>query len=99
MAQFDVYRLRAGATLVVDVQNKLFEGMATRVVAPLYRLDSKVQPILRLNPAVEVGGQRYLIAIQEMTALRAKTLGPKVGSLEAERDAIIAAIDFLVTSV
>lgn len=101
MAQFDVYRLPrgAGSILVVDLQNKLFDGLATRVVAPLYPLNARDKPILRLNPVVEIEGQLYLLAIQEMSALRAKSLGAKVGSLEARRDEIVAAIDFLITSV
>lgn len=101
MAQFDVYRLPRGASsaLVVDLQNRLFEGLATRVVAPLYPLKAKDQPILRLNPVIEIEGQPYLLAIQEMASLRAKSLGAKVASLEAERDEIVAAIDFLITSV
>ena len=101
MAQFDVYRLPrgAGSILVVDVQNKLFDGLATRVVAPLYPLNAKDKPILRLNPVVEIDGQRYLLAVQEMSALRMKSLGAKVASLEARRDEIVAAIDFLITSV
>ncbi len=101
MAQFDVYRLPrgAGSVLVVDVQNKLFDGLATRVVAPLYPLSAKDKPILSLNPVVEIEGQHYLLAIQEMSALRVKSLGAKVASLEARRDEIVAAIDFLVTSV
>ena len=101
MAQFDVFRLPrgAGSILVVDVQNKLFDGLATRVVAPLYPLSAKDKPILRLNPVVEIEGQHYLLAIQEMSALRVKSLGAKVASLEARRDEIVAAIDFLITSV
>jgi toxin CcdB len=101
MAQFDVYRLRsgAGAPLVVDLQNGLFEGLATRVVAPLYPATAGARAMLRLNPVVEIEGQRYLVAIQEMAALRAKSLGEKVASLEAERDAIVGAIDFLIASV
>ncbi len=101
MAQFDVFRLPrgAGSVLVVDVQNKLFDGLATRVVAPLYPLSAKDKPILRLNPVVEIEGQHYLLAIQEMSALRVNSLGAKVASLEARRDEIVAAIDFLITSV
>ena len=101
MAQFDVYRLPrgAGSILVVDLQNKLFDGLATRVVAPLYPLNAKNKPILRLNPVVEIEGQLYLLAIQEMSALRVKSLGAKVASLEARRNEIVAAIDFLITSV
>jgi toxin CcdB len=101
MAQFDVYRLRSGAgsMLVVDLQNGLFEGLATRLVAPLYPLTANARPMLRLTPVIEIGGQRYLIAIQEMAALRAKSLGEKVTSLDAWRDVIAGAIDFLITSV
>jgi toxin CcdB len=101
MAQFDVYRLPrgAGSILVVDLQNKLFDGLATRVIAPLYPLNAKDKPILRLNPVVEIEGQLYLLAIQEMPALRVKSLGAKVASLEAQRNEIVAAIDFLIASV
>ncbi len=101
MAQFDVYRLPrgAGSILAVDLQNKLFDGLATRVVAPLYPLNARDKPILRLNPVIEIEGQHYLLAMQEMSALRVKSLGAKVASLEARRDEIVGAIDFLITSV
>ena len=102
MAQFDVHRFAprgAGSTLVVDIQNELLNGLATRVVAPLYPLKAKERPILRLNPIVHIDGKPYYLAVQEMTALRTKTLGPKVTSLEERRSEIIAAIDFLTTGV
>jgi toxin CcdB len=102
MAQFDVFRFApkaAGFALVVDVQNKLLDGLATRLVAPLYPLKAKDKPILRLNPVVEIEGQRYYLAIQEMSALRVKALGTRIASLEARRDEIVAAIDFLITGV
>ena len=102
MAQFDVYRFAprgAGFTLVVDVQNELLDGLATRIVAPLYPCHEKDRPILRLNPVIPIEDKRYYLAIQEMAALRTKTLGAKVASLEDRRREIIAAIDFLVTGV
>jgi toxin CcdB len=102
MVQFDVHRFAprgAGFTLVVDVQNRLLDGLATRVVAPLYPLKAKDRPIHRLNPLVHIDGNPYYLAVQEMTALRTKTLGPKVTSLEKQRSEIIAAIDFLTTGV
>lgn len=102
MAQFDVHRFAprgAGFTFVVDVQNGLLDGLATRVVAPLYPLTAQDNPILRLNPRVQLDGKSYYLAVQEMTALRTKTLGPKVACLEEQRAAIIAAIDFLITGV
>jgi toxin CcdB len=102
MAQFDVFRFApggAGFTFVVDVQNGLLDGLATRIVAPLYPLTAKSQPILRLNPVVQIEGERYYLAMQEMSALRVKSLGPAVASLERIRTEIIAAIDFLITGV
>ena len=47
--------------------------------APPYPLDAKDKPVLRLNPAVEIEGQRYLLAIQEMAALRVESLGSEGG--------------------
>jgi toxin CcdB len=102
MAQFDVYRFAprgAGFTYVADLQSRLLEGLATRIVAPLYPLIPKVQPILKLNPVVDVEGKQYCLAVQEMAAVRAKTLGAKVTSLEAQRAKIVAAIDFLITGI
>jgi toxin CcdB len=102
MAQFDVHRFAprgAGFTLVVDVQYGLLDGLATRVVAPLYPLKAGNQPIHRLNPLVQIDGKTYYLAVQEMTALRTKTLGPTVTSLEEQQSEIIAAIDFLTTGI
>ena len=102
MAQFDVHRFAprgAGFTLVVDVQSGLLDALATRVVAPLYPLRAKDRPIHRLNPLVQIEGKPYYLAVQEMTALRTKSLGLIVASLEERRSEIIAAIDFLTTGI
>lgn len=102
MSQFDVHRFAprgAGFTLIVDLQNELLDGLATRLVAPLYPLTRNTKPILRLNPVFRVEGKEYYLAVQEMSALRVKSLGTKVTSLGDHRDEIIAAIDFLVTGV
>ena len=102
MAQFDVYRFAprgAGFAYVVDLQNDLLDGLATRIVAPLYALKAKQQPILRLNPVFQIEGKAHFLAVQEMTALRIKSLGARVASLGEQRPAIIAALDFLITGV
>jgi toxin CcdB len=102
MAQFDVYRFAprgAGFAYVVDLQAELLDGLATRVVAPLYELKSQQQPILRLNPVFHVEGKPHYLAVQEMTGLRVKSLGSKVSSVSENRPQIIAALDFLVTGV
>ncbi len=102
MAQFDVYRLAArgaGGILLVDLQHKLLEGLATRLVAPVYALNERDVPVLRLNPLVEIEGKRYVVALQELSTARVKELGKKVATIEQWRDEIIAAMDFLITGV
>jgi toxin CcdB len=102
MAQFDVFRYarpKEEGILVVDVQHALFEGLATRLVVPLYPLTRGDKPIKRLNPIVEIDGKRYVLAVQEMAAVRSAMLRRKVTSLVERRDEIVAAIDFLTTAI
>lgn len=102
MAQFDVYHFAprgAGFAYVLDLQSDLLDGLATRIVAPLYPLKGKQQTILRLNPVVPIEGKACYLAVQEVTALRVKSLGAKVASLSEQRPGIIAALDFLITGV
>jgi len=101
MAQFDVWEFGAkgAGPLVVDVQNAMFDALATRLVVPLYPARASNKLIQRLNPVVEIDGQSYYLAVQEMAAVRANVLGKKVNSLVAHRDQIIAAIDFLTTGI
>jgi toxin CcdB len=77
MAQFDVWEFgarEAAGLWVVDVQNAMFDSLATRLVIPLYPLGASDKPILRLNPVVEIGGKKYYLAAQEMAAVRAYAL-------------------------
>jgi toxin CcdB len=88
-----------GFKLVVNVQNKHLEDLGTREVIPLYPLGLADQPMLRLNPIIQIDGERYFLATQEMAAVKLNLLGAKVASLQDRRDEIVAAIDFLITGV
>lgn len=102
MAQFDVCKLSAkdsAELFVADVQNAMFDALATRLVIPLYPLRAADKPLLRLNPVVEIDGVKYYLATQEMAAVRASALGARVTSLNTYRDQIITAIDFLTTGI
>ena len=102
MAQFDVYHFSSsgsGPLFVVDLQSDLLDGLATRIVAPLYQVQESAKPILRLNPLVQIDGKLYYLCIQEIAAMRVKTLGEKVGSLTEQRAEIIGALDLLITGV
>jgi toxin CcdB len=102
MAQFDVYRYAprgAAFQYVVDVQSKILDMLATREVVPLFLLSSTHQPILILNPIVQINDKSYYLATHEMGAVTTKALTKPVTSLAEHRDEIIAAIDFLTTGV
>lgn len=103
MAHYSVYRndnprTRADFPLLVDVQADLLAALRTRVVVPLVRLsDTPMQPIDRLTPIVEVNGERYLLLAPQLAGVPAATLGTPVASLASQREAIVAALDLLLT--
>ena len=99
MARFGVYKLKRGGALVVDCQADLLRGLKTRVVAPLIAENAAPKPARTLNPVFEIGGERFVLMTQFLTAVEMRELGAKVGSLEAEGERVLAALDFLLTGV
>ncbi len=97
MAQFDVYRLEGGQ-LVVDLQTDLIGIEASRVVAPL-RDAGRYTAFPGLTPCVELEGQRWIVRVQELAAVRGAELHTPLGSLEAHRDALKRALDILIDGV
>lgn len=105
MAQFTVYRNRNPGTkaeypLLLDVQTDLLDELATRVVIPLTRAGDLVRrPIGNLMPIVVVGGEEYVAVTQDLAGTHRSSLGPRVASVAEQRDAIVAALDFLIAGV
>lgn len=105
MAQFDVYRNPNPATrnripFLLEVQAPLLEPLATRIVVPLCKPDVVAgKPAERLNPQFELEGRKLVMLTQELAGVPRKALGENVGSLAAERNEIIAALDFAFTGV
>ena len=102
MAQFDVHRNPNPETLgaypfLLDVQAGLFGELATRVVIPLARPDERRRPLQRLTPLIDVGGERLLLLTPQLAGVRVGALGEVVGNVVAQRDAIVQALDFLLT--
>lgn len=103
MAQFSVYRnknprTKATFPLLVDVQSDLLEPLVTRVVIPLTRVPALARkPVSHLTPEVTFGGDKYVLMTPQLAGISRADLGPLVGSLGAERQAILAAVDFLFT--
>ena len=99
MARFDVYALARGGTLVVDCQADLLDGLKTRVVVPLIAESAAPKPARRLNPVFVVGEERFVLMTQFLAAVEGRELGDKVGSLAAESETLLGALDFLLTGV
>ncbi|MCL9981909.1 MAG: CcdB family protein [Erythrobacter sp.] len=99
MARFDVYQLKRGGALVVDCQADLLDGLKTRVVVPLIAENAAPKPARTLNPVFVLGGERYVLMTQFLSAIEVRELGQKVDSLESEGAVVLGALDFLLTGV
>ncbi len=102
MSQFDVHRnvgqRRESIPFVVVAQSRLFDGYRRRVVIPLVRrsvLGRIVNP--RLNPSFKIEGIAVVLHPLEIVSVATAQVGECVGSLAAEADAIVAALDELFT--
>jgi len=99
MARFDVYAMRRGGALVVDCQADLLEGLKTRVVAPLIAETKAPPPARHLNPVFELHGERFVLMTQMLSAVEVRELGDCVASLGEQGEAVLGALDFLLTGV
>ena len=105
MAQFDVYRnlnpaTRSRVPYLLDVQSDLLDPLATRIVVPLCKPEVlSGKPAERLNPAFEVEGRKLLMLTPELAGVSRKALGERVANLAADRAAIIAALDLVLTGI
>lgn len=102
MAQFDVHRnggkQRDSIPYVIVVQSAIFDGYNRRVVVPLVKvseLSSGAHP--RLNPRFTIQGLMVALHPLQVVSVAKHALGEPVGSLAAESDRIIAALDELMS--
>jgi len=96
MAKFDVYRLRRDGGYVLDCQADLLDSLNTRLVVPLLPIDEAPRPAIRLNPIFDVEGERLVMVTQFAASVPVAELGEIVQSLDAQQDAIGAALDMLI---
>lgn len=101
MAQFDIFanpfpRSRERQPFLISLQSDLLSrNLDTVVVAPLEPASGTFAD--RLNPRLEVDGRPFVLIAQELVTVRKSALGQSRGSLAAEHDRIIAALDVLFT--
>lgn len=101
MSQFDVHRNpgqnRDAIPYVVVVQSAAFDKLARRLVVPLL-LEAGVGERVRIpysdtTPGVTVNGRQLVLNPFEMVSIAADKLGPPIASLADSADAIVAALD------
>ncbi|HYS47660.1 MAG TPA: CcdB family protein [Xanthobacteraceae bacterium] len=81
---------------LVVLQSDLVSGLSSTVIAPLVsRAD--MTGATRMNPLVNIDGREFWLATHELFAVDRRILGKTIASLSEQRDAIIAAIDFVFT--
>jgi toxin CcdB len=101
MAQFDVLRnpeprSRRAIPYLLAVQSDLLHDLATCVVVPLVTEAAFGKAATRLNPVFAVERTRVVMSTAEIVGVPRRILGKPVASLAGERDAILAALDFLL---
>lgn len=100
MAQFDVLqnlgRQKDAIPFVVVVQSSQFDDYRRRVVVPLARAAALSKTALpRFNPPFKIRGVAVILHPLEIASVAVSDLGPKVGSLRADGEQIVAALDEL----
>jgi toxin CcdB len=106
MPQFAVHRNRNAATkarypLLVDVQSDLLDELGTRVVIPLTPASAaaKRTTMQTLTPLCIVDGKEYLLVTPQLAGIAVKELGPSIADLSWNRQAILGALDLLLTGI
>ncbi len=105
MAQFSLYRNRNPASrtrypLLLDIQSDLLEQLATRAVVPLAPTGAaRARSMRTLTPILKFEGKEFLMLTPQVAGIPARELGPVAGNLAADRNKIIAAVDFLVSGI
>lgn len=105
MAQFTVYknknpRSKTTYPLLVDVQADLLDDLQTRLVIPLTKaLALTKNPIARLTPSIDIGGEQYLLMTPQLAGITRSELGSAVGSVADQRSVIVSALDLLIAGV
>ncbi|WCD81135.1 CcdB family protein [Pseudomonas sp. TUM22785] len=105
MPQFAVHlntnpATRAKIPYLLDVQSDLIDGLATRLIVPLYIddiLDGRA--VGTLMPKFEVEGTTVVMFTPELAGVPRNVLGAQVADLSGHRFEIIAALDLLITGI
>ena len=102
MARFDVYRnsgpLSASTPYLLDIQSALLDGLDTRVVIPLRRVDQfpKVKLAKDLTPVFVIENVACILESPKLAAVPTRLLKEHVASLKDQQHLISNALDRLL---
>jgi toxin CcdB len=102
ISQFDICPVRGEngsprrRRLVVILQHEIARRLETCVVAPLVP-EAQLPVLDRLRPVIAFDGKRHVLAVDRLAAIERRTIGAAIGSAAAQRDRLVAALDFLFT--
>jgi toxin CcdB len=84
---------------LVNLQSDLVSQLTSTVVAPLVPR-ARMRGAQHLNPILVVNGDEFWLATHELFAMDRRMLRSNpVANLAGDRDAIIAALDFVFTGI
>jgi len=97
MPRFDLYRPRAGPGYLLDVQSDHLHLLPSRLVVPLLPPTTALPAIRDLTPLLVVGSETLAMMTHFLAAVPRRELGKPVGNLLSDCDAIVRALDILLT--
>ena len=97
MARFDIYQAKDMPGYLLDCQANVLDDLSTRIAVPLLPPDYGPPVVRRLNPTFAVEGEAMVMFTQYLSSIEARELGRPVGSLADQHDAIMDALDMLLT--
>jgi toxin CcdB len=104
VSQFEVFdnpipRARRDFPFVAVLQAEIADTGRDRIVAPLVPRKRMPAAAGRLTPLVKVAGIDHVLLVPRMTAVAATDLRTSRDQLDAYRDSIVSAIDYLFLGV
>lgn len=97
MARFDVYEVEAGKRLVIDCQSDFLDHFNTRFVVPLLPAKQVPPGLERLNPSFEIDRKTLVMATHLATSIPVKAIKRTVTTLRDSDQAIMRALDTLIS--
>lgn len=85
---------------LLDIQSTLLDDLRTTIVVPLSPSESVANiTISKLNPVLDINGNRFTAMVQDMAGIDRKQLGREFCNLALYRSEIIAAVDFVLSGI